>query len=144
MNLPSKVLKLRRQEMVLVAEALLLIAIVRSAMLKLSIPRLRSLAKFLAGTARERSTETHPTPERITWAIAAAGRRMPGGRNCLAQAVAAEALLTRFGYPSEFRIGARRTGGGELQAHAWLESHGQVLIGAFELETYSVMTPTTP
>lgn len=138
----SKALQLPRREIVLLARALLLVAIVRAAMLKLSIPRLRSLAKFLAGTAVGLPVETRPTAERIAWAVVAAGRRVPGGENCLAQAVAAEALLTRFGYPNEFRIGARRSGNGELQAHAWLESQGQVLIGGFELETYAVMTRT--
>lgn len=108
-------------------------------MFKLPIERLRSLAKTVAGPVRGKSA-TRPPIERIAWAISAAGSRIPGGRNCLAQAISAEALLARFGHSSDLKIGARRTDAGNLEAHAWIESGGQVIVGAFELETYAVMS----
>ncbi|MGZ6212905.1 MAG: lasso peptide biosynthesis B2 protein, partial [Candidatus Binataceae bacterium] len=71
------------------------------------------------------------------WAVEAMGRAIPGMKNCLVQAIAAEAMLIRAGHPCEFRIGAAKTGPRELIAHAWLESKGKVLIGEFELDRYT-------
>lgn len=76
-------------------------------------------------------------PDRIVWAVEAAGRAIPGMKNCLVQAVAAEAMLTRTGHPCELRIGAAKNRPGQLIAHAWLESAGRVLIGEFELDRYT-------
>lgn len=139
-----KLLALTPGEIVLLARACVIVVIVRAAIWKLSIPRLRALAKSVAGTRRDLPVEKRPAVERIIWAIQAATWHLPDGRNCLVEAIAAEALLNRLGYPSDFRIGARRCESGGLQAHAWLESQGKVLIGAFELQTYAVMTRTAP
>jgi len=75
--------------------------------------------------------------DRIVWAVETAGRAIPGMKNCLVQAVAAEAMLIRAGHPCELRIGAAKNGPDELIAHAWLESEGRVLIGEFELDRYT-------
>jgi hypothetical protein len=75
--------------------------------------------------------------DRIVWAVETAGRAIPGMKNCLVQAVAAEAMLLRAGHPCELRIGAAKNGPRELIAHAWLESEGRVLIGDFELGRYA-------
>jgi hypothetical protein len=75
--------------------------------------------------------------DRIVWAVQAAGRTIPGMKNCLVQAVAAEAMLLGAGHPCELRIGAAKSGPNELIAHAWLESEGGVLIGDFELDRYT-------
>jgi|SRR5271156_2602800 len=74
--------------------------------------------------------------DRIVWAVETAGGAIPGMKNCLVQAVAAEAMLIRAGHPCELRIGAAKNGPRELIAHAWLESEGRVLIGDFELDRY--------
>ena len=75
--------------------------------------------------------------DRVVWAVETTGRAIPGMKNCLVQAVAAEAILTRMRHPCELRIGAAKKGPGELIAHAWLESEGKVLIGAFALDRYA-------
>jgi hypothetical protein len=43
--------------------------------------------------------------DHVVWAVDAAGRAMPGMKNCLVQAVAAEAILIGMGDPCELRIG---------------------------------------
>jgi len=80
---------------------------------------------------------TRARADRIVWAVETAGRAIPGMKNCLVQAVAAEAMLLRAGHSCELRIGAAKTGPRELIAHAWLESEGRVLIGEFELDRYT-------
>jgi hypothetical protein len=67
-----------------------------------------------------------PSPERIAWAVAAAGRRVPGS-TCLTEALAAQILLARRGYPAFVRIGVARDGDDGIKAHAWVESEGKVL-----------------
>ena len=92
-----------------------------------AVTRLQRLGFFVTPTRADR----------IVWAVEAAGRAMPGMKNCLVQAIAAEAMLLRAGYPCELRIGAAKSGPRELIAHAWLESEGRVLIGEFELDRYT-------
>lgn len=82
-----------------------------------------------------------PTVERISWAIRAASRFVPGAANCLVRALATQSLLGRFGYPSELRIGVRKAEDGGIAAHAWLESAGSVVIGEFELDHYVPLAP---
>lgn len=82
--------------------------------------------------------------DRIVWAVETAGGAIPGMKNCLVQAVAAEAMLIRAGHPCELRIGAAKNGPRELIAHAWLESEGRVLIGDFELDRYAPLMARHP
>ena len=82
--------------------------------------------------------------DRIVWAVETAGGAIPGMKNCLVQAVAAEAILIRAGHPCELRIGAAKNGPRELIAHAWLESEGRVLIGDFELDRYAPLMARHP
>jgi len=77
-----------------------------------------------------------PTVERISWAVRAVSRFIPGASNCLVRALATQTLLGRFGYRSELRIGVRKADDGSLAAHAWLESAGAVVIGEFEVDHY--------
>jgi|SRR5208282_3438378 len=80
--------------------------------------------------------------DRIVWAVETASRAIPGMKNCLVQAVAAEAMLIQAGYPCELRIGAAKKAPDELIAHAWVESEGRVVIGDFELDRYTpLMAP---
>jgi hypothetical protein len=65
----------------------------------------------------------------LAWAVEAAGKRIPGGGNCLVQALAAKVLLDRRNRPAQLRIGVAKGPGGELQAHAWVESEGRLVIG---------------
>jgi len=65
---------------------------------------------------------------RIVWAVRAAGSRMPG-RTCLVEALTADAMLRRHGYAPALKIGVRRGSLVSLDAHAWVECEGTVVIG---------------
>jgi hypothetical protein len=69
--------------------------------------------------------------------VETASRRTPGLKTCLAQALAAQVLLTRRGYPALLRIGVAKGERQQLQAHAWVESEGKIVIGGSELERYT-------
>lgn len=66
--------------------------------------------------------------QQILWAVDAASRRIPDA-SCLTQAIAALLLMRRHGYTARFCVGVARAPGGALDAHAWLERDGRVLIG---------------
>jgi hypothetical protein len=68
------------------------------------------------------------TPARLAWAIAAAAARIPRS-TCLVRALAARRLLARHGYASTLHLGVARAPDG-LDAHAWLECQGAILLGA--------------
>jgi len=67
---------------------------------------------------------------RAAWAAHAVGRRFLPERPCLTQAFVLQYLLLRRGDDAaELHIGVTKDEDGELQAHAWVERHGRVLIG---------------
>jgi hypothetical protein len=51
-------------------------------------------------------------------------------------------LLGRFGLPACLRIGVAKTKAGNLQAHAWVESEGKIVIGRItNLSHYTMLSP---
>ena len=74
----------------------------------------------------------------IVWRVNVSSRYLPGVK-CLARALATQVLLTRYGYSSELQIGVAKSEQGELEAHAWVEYQGKVIIGG--LSTLSRFVP---
>jgi hypothetical protein len=66
--------------------------------------------------------------ERSSAAIRIVSRYMPSA-TCLTQALALRRLLARHGRVSVLNLGVRNPPGGRLQAHAWLEADGRVILG---------------
>jgi hypothetical protein len=95
-----------------------------------------------AVTRRARRTSGSYTTNEIGWAVSVAKRFVPKG-NCLPQALAAEALLIQCGHPVEFRIGVVKKNGDRLEAHAWVESEGNLVVGDLTqgLSGYSPLPP---
>ncbi len=62
-------------------------------------------------------------------AMDTAGRNVPRA-TCLVRAMAGQALLARYGHPTDLRIGVLKDQSEKrVKAHAWLESQGLVLLG---------------
>jgi hypothetical protein len=87
-----------------------------------SVERLATRPASKAGPSRF-------TPDQFAWAVEALSKRALPDRPCLTQALALMLLLRRHGYPAELRIGVRPCDDARLDAHAWIESEGRVLIG---------------
>jgi hypothetical protein len=66
---------------------------------------------------------------RLRWAIEAVSRRLPYPPKCLARALTMQVLLRWQGYPNQIQIGVAKNQSGQLEAHAWVESNGKVVIG---------------
>jgi hypothetical protein len=138
MGLRAKFLRLPGSERRLVLSAALTVALVRLELWTLPLATVRRRVGK-SGLRRHTALPSRPAAERISWAVAAAARFVPGASNCLVRALAAEAMLGRFGYHSQLKIGVGKTAAGQFEAHAWLESEGQTLIGQFDLGRYTEM-----
>ncbi len=68
---------------------------------------------------------------RIVGTVNVMGRYVPGVK-CLERALAAKVLLSSAGHPVDLRIGVDRGQGVNLEAHAWLEDDGRIVIGNME------------
>ncbi len=114
----------------LLVTAALVLGLVGAALRLVSFKKLLQLTEEFSHTTSQRQNPLPPSSERITWAIAAVSRRIPLLSRCLTQAVAAKILLARCGHPALMRIGVSRNENGRLEAHAWVESQGVVVMGA--------------
>lgn len=56
---------------------------------------------------------------------------------CLVQALAVQVFLTRNGYSPQLNIGVAKTDSGQLQAHAWVECDGWLVLGGYNAECYT-------
>ncbi len=65
----------------------------------------------------------------IRWAVTFASRHTPGGAMCLVKAFTTQILLNRYGYVHQLHIGVAKGDKQELEAHAWIEYEGCVVMG---------------
>ena len=77
---------------------------------------------------------------RVRWAVEAMGRRIPG-TTCLCEALTGYGMLRRRGHDAVIRIGVRHGAVMALDAHAWVECDGTVVIGLTPVLTeYAVLS----
>ena len=137
MNSLAKFRRLTWTERGLLLRATFLLGLILAGLKLLSFGTLRRLLD----QGREQPSGPPPadafSPERVVWAVRAAGRRMPGGLLCLPQALAVKSLLERLGYRPVLHIGVAAPAPGDLRAHAWVEHEGHILVGAPGAEAYT-------
>ena len=76
-----------------------------------------------------RSPRNRYTLQGLIWAVLTSSRFTPGGAKCLARALTMQVLMQQQGYPSEICIGVSKRDRTTLEAHAWVESQGEVIMG---------------
>ncbi len=118
-------LKLRTRARVLLLVTFILLASVKCG---LKLAPFHSLFKFLASVSAFKVVHRVNIAE-IIWATNVVTRYMPGGAKCLARALTTQVLMNWHGYKPEFRIGVAKADTGNLEAHAWIEYQGFVIIG---------------
>jgi hypothetical protein len=80
--------------------------------------------------------------EHIVWAVGVASSYTPGRAMCLVQALTTQQLLVRYGYAHQLHIGVAKSAADTLNAHAWIEYQGRVIIGG--LGNLSQFKPLVP
>jgi Transglutaminase-like superfamily len=92
------------------------------------------------GSGRDESgTDDHRQARRVGWAIRRAVAKSPVRFACLAQSVAAKAMLARRRTPSTLHLGVRKTEQGELAAHAWVLVGGTFVTGRMGHKQFTVV-----
>jgi len=74
--------------------------------------------------------------EYLVWSVVVVSPYVPK-TTCLAQALAAQLLLRQAGHQARLHIGVNYGIGGRLEAHAWVESQGRILIGGVDTNRYT-------
>jgi hypothetical protein len=133
-------LSLSSRDRRLLIKAALLLGIIRLGLWLLVFQTLQGLLLRVRWKSTGLSEADPLSLERIAWAIRVAGRYIPGV-TCLVQALAAQVLLEQEGHPACLRIGVAKDKNGRLQAHAWTESGGKVVVGGGNLSSYTLLSP---
>jgi len=124
-----KFLRLASMDRHLLIKAVLLVGAVRLGLWLLPFRVLRRMLEIpKRKTAEFQKTNPAASLDRFIWAVKVASQYVPAA-TCLTQAFATQTLLTRNGHPADLRIGVLKTQEGQLEAHAWVESNGKIVIG---------------
>ena len=116
------------RDRLLITEAVFAVAAVRLALALVHFQKLLILVEKASVRFRARHLDHRPPASRIVWAIDVTTKRIPPVHSCLPRALAARFLLVRWGYPADLLIGVAKKDG-KLEAHAWVETLGKVVIG---------------
>lgn len=138
MRRARKFLSLSSPDKLLLIEAIALLTVVR---LGLWVLPFRALWRLIVGMAKGLAAGRRASgnSERITWAVSVGSLYIPGA-TCLTQALTAYVLFARRGYPAQLRIGVAKDERGLLEAHAWVENEGKIVIGGgSDLSRYSLL-----
>jgi hypothetical protein len=130
-----------RADRALAFEAAVVLLVVRAALRVCSFGTVeRLLARWSRPWAGRVATPASES-RRLGSAVRAIARRLPG-TSCLAATLAAEAMLLRRGISSVRHIGVRPPSpGSPLDAHAWLECEGAIVVGEdVDLQKYRILT----
>ena len=133
-----KFLSLMPSDRRLLVSAALLLGAIRLGLWLLPFQTWRHLLVSRAKTTPELRAGEQASLNRVVWDVTVASRYMPGVK-CLARALATKVLLAHQGYISELRLGVTKSEEGQLDAHAWVESQGRIVIGG--LRDLSCYTP---
>lgn len=116
----------------LLVSAALLLGMIRLGLWLLPFQTLRRLLARMIQTTSVLQDTDQVSVDQVVRAVAVASRYMPGGVKCLARALATQVLLGRRGHRADLRIGVAKGSAGQLEAHAWVESQGRIVIGGLK------------
>ena len=126
-----RILALSWRDRWLLTRATLLLAGIRLGLILLPFQRLAHVLEHLGRARRSPPEGDREDIDRIVAAVAVMSHYVPGVK-CLERALAAKVLLSARGHPVDLRIGVDRGPGVQLEAHAWLEDNGRIIIGNVE------------
>ena len=124
----------------LLIEAFVLAIAFRAGLRLLPFTAVRRCASRMAGLQSNNACRTRD----VVWAVEAISSRVPG-TTCLVEALSVECMLRRRGHAPALKIGVRRRAAMSIDAHAWVECSGAVVIGTTpELTEYAVLSAEQP
>jgi hypothetical protein len=137
-----KALALSALEWLLIAQAWMWFAAVEVGLRCMSLRTLLRIIQPLGNprTATKEERETHrAVPQRAAKCVELASRLHVPNSTCLRKALVLYALLARRGFDAQLLIGVAKATNGQLDAHAWLECQGKILLGEPATGRYSTL-----
>ncbi|MCW5960595.1 MAG: lasso peptide biosynthesis B2 protein [Pyrinomonadaceae bacterium] len=124
----KKFAELPKAEKTLSFKAFLIVGLVRTG---LWLAPSRLVHKLIAALGNPNNELIYPKPDEIAaivrW-VRIAGKRIPRA-SCLTQAIAVLILFRLRRRFADLKFGVAKTGPADLEAHAWLEVNGKVILG---------------
>jgi hypothetical protein len=138
-NLLDKWLRLPAEERALAIRTGLLQVAVGLGLKALPFKTLLRLLRWTAVKFKASNPAGEIYGERVARIAGSIGRRLPGDRPCLGQALTVQWFYLRNRMPAELVIGVAKSQNGQLVAHAWVESCGTIVIGgtAHDVQEYT-------
>lgn len=125
------------QDKCLLLSAAVWLALIRVGLFLFSFATLRRFLDQAAHTRANARVGPLPSSDRVVWAVMAACHNLPLASTCLTRALATQVMLARRRLPSRFIIGVTKGDCGNLEAHAWLEHEGRVIIGGPDVTRFT-------
>jgi hypothetical protein len=138
MKLLFKALHLHNSDRNLLFKTFILLSLVRLGLWLLPFQKLLHLLGKIGQISPEQLLKLIPL-DRIVWAVNLNSFYTLGSVQCLPRALTTQVLMRMHGYAPQLRIGVAKGEQGNLEAHAWIENQGQVVIGY--LRDFSRFTP---
>lgn len=124
-----KLLKLPNQEKWLLGQTCIVLGASRLGLRCLSFHTLHHLIDKLSNRLIQANGTRELTPEQIISAVETSTYYMPGQPQCLSRAITTKIILAVYGYHCNLKLGVMKTPMSSLEAHAWIEYEGNVVIG---------------
>lgn len=140
MNKLIKLIEMEPGDRLLIVNAFFLLNLIRLGLFLLPFSRLLKVLN-LYSNLRYKKVGKQLKVEQILHAVHTSNYYVLGNSKCLAKALTTQVLLRMSGYTSELKIGVAKEKEGDLQAHAWVEYQGRVIIGGLRnLDTFAPIT----
>jgi hypothetical protein len=137
MTLLAKIVRRGPADLLLAAEALLLLAFFRMCLALVPVRRIIGMVTRSHVDAKDdgraaagaESEESLAIARRVQWAVSAVARHSPVEFVCFPQTLAGYTMLSRRGVRSTMVYGVARSPAGELKAHTWLDVGDRNVLG---------------
>ena len=132
-----KFFHLSLEDKILFFKAIVLVGVFKISLL---IFPLKLVQQFVDYVTQELSKPKTIPQEKISWCIKTVGNYLLGPKSCLPVALAAKVLLKQNGYPATINIGVYKGNEINLEAHAWVESEGKIIVGEETMQYYTPLS----
>ena len=135
--------KLNRSGKKLFLQAYILMMLIRLGLLLLPFRRLQDLILKVKRFESIAAGDSQPSLGAIAQSVHRSARYSLGNVKCLAKALTTAVMMSIYGFPYKINIGVAKDDNNNLEAHAWIESDGKVVIGYLpDLFRYIAMSST--
>ena len=125
----NRLLKLSGNQFRVLLFACLILNSIRLALWLLPFNLIRQTLTKISTVWVCRDDNTSMSVEFLVWTVDIVSRYTPGTAKCLVRALTTQLLLTRYGYAHQLHIGVAKSTANSLEAHAWIEYQGHVIVG---------------